>query len=100
MEKNKVTLSWVEDLVPVENFLGLKESTEYIIVRNGIDIGILEAHITTSEIYIFNVMLEAEFQKQGIFRKWLSEQGKKVIALWPKEDVKKYWSEVADEMIF
>jgi len=30
---------------------------------------------------------------------WLQEQGKKVIVFWPKEGVRDYWSEVADEVI-
>jgi len=93
-------LSWVEDARPVDNFLGIKECSEYILVLNGTDVGILEAKITASEIYIFNVMLEAEFQGHGYFQAWLEAQGKKIIAFWPKEGVKEYWGRVADEVIF
>jgi len=95
-----IKLSFLQDLVPVENFLGLKKSAEYIIVKNNTDIGILEANINDSEIFIFNVCLKEEFQKHGYFKKWLKEQNKKVIALWPTPAAKEYWSEVADEMIF
>jgi len=95
-----IKLEFVQDLVPVENFLGLKKSTEYLIVKNNTDIGVLEAYINDSEIYIFHVRLDEEFQKHGYFKKWLKEQNKKVIALWPTVAAKKYWSEVADEMIF
>ena len=95
-----IRLSWIQDLVPVENFLGIKEAKEYIIIKNDKDIGILEANITASEIYIFNVELEREFQKQGIFKRWLDELGKKVIVFWPKPTVKWYWEKIADEVIF
>jgi len=53
-----IKLSFIADLIPVDNFLGLKHAKEYVILKNDIDIGLIEAYITHSEIYIFNVKLK------------------------------------------
>ena len=95
-----ISIRFIEKSTPVDNFLGLDNSAEYVIELDGKDIGFLEAYITTSEIYIFNVILKTEFQKHGHFKEWLKIQHKKIIALWPKAGVEKYWQDIGATLIY
>lgn len=92
-------LSHVSDGVPVSNALGISECSEYILMLNGNDIGILEAFIEDSIIYIFNVELEEAFRGKNLFKSYLENTYDKIIVFWPKnQKVLSYWETIADEI--